>query len=175
MGGRGRIPSEAKIGGHRPEGHRTRAELDRVVTLAEADAPRDLPVAPARLGEDGAAAWTAALESAPWLRTKADFALVEMWGSLHDEKRMLADLLIADGPLTRGSTGQTSAHPALAALRAVEDRILKVSDRLGLGLAASARLGVSLKALLPPEPPSPGERLVADRLARHARGREGRS
>ena len=106
-----------------------------------------MPSVPDDLAAAGCDAWQAAFDSAPWLRTEADFRFVRQWADLHDEREALRRLVAEHGRVSCGSMGQQVDSPYVTQLRSVEAQILKVAALLGLGPQNAARLGVTVNQL----------------------------
>ena len=140
MGARGPISNRVK--GVPARGHRTKAQIAGVAS-APPVRPSTPPRAPSGLGEDGRAAWRAALES-PWLGSAADLGLVRIWADLHDDRAALRAMIAEGGRISTGSKGQQVSSPAVEQLRAVEAEMIRLAQTLGLGPANAARLGVRL-------------------------------
>lgn len=105
---------------------------------------------PADVGERGAAVWSAAWRSAPWL-TEQDAATLEALVRLEDEAATYRAALVEHGAILtevmispKGDVvgERFVANPAEAMLRRVERSVREFRAALGLTPVARARLGL---------------------------------
>jgi hypothetical protein len=158
MGARGPLSKASR--GQVAYGHA--AKSAKAKPLAVIAPAQTTPTPPQSLGTAGIQAWNSAYKTAIWLGTEADQEIVTGYARLRDEEAELRSLIDTEGRTTPGSMGQTTDHPHVTQLRAVENSIYKALGVLGLGPVNSLRIGVQLKALQE-APESALEQLMAKR------------
>lgn len=102
-----------------------------------------VPRRPVGLADRGRREWVSIWTTgAAWLQGDRDYHWVEQIARAYDELAEFRRLVRADGRVQRGSQGQPVAHPLIAEMRRLEDRIDKNLSELGLSPTAAGRLGL---------------------------------
>jgi len=104
-----------------------------------------VPRRPTGLAQRGQREWANIWSAgAGWLQPHRDYHWIEQIARAYDEIQEYRRLIKADGRVQRGSQGQPVAHPLIAEVRRLEDRIDKNLAELGLSPTAAARLGLAV-------------------------------
>lgn len=138
MGGPGSGPRARKPANQRkPRG---------VVAVAATDGGMvAVPRRPVGLAQRGQREWVNIwVAGASWLLPDRDYHWIEQIARAYDEIQEYRRLIRADGRVQHGSQGQPVAHPLIAEVRRLEDRIDKNLAELGLSPTAAARLGLAV-------------------------------
>jgi P27 family predicted phage terminase small subunit len=103
-----------------------------------------IPRRPPNLGDRGRREWAKIWAAgAAWLNGEQDYHWVEQIARAYDDIAVFRRRIKADGIVQRGSQHQPVAHPLMAEIRHLEDRIDKNLSELGFSPAARARLGLA--------------------------------
>jgi P27 family predicted phage terminase small subunit len=136
VGGRGSGPRARKPANQR----RPRGEIVPAQPGAVA-----IPRRPVGLADRGRREWVSIWSAgAGWLRPERDYHWIEQVVRAYDEIAAYRRVIRRDGVVQRGSQGQPVAHPLIAEVRKLEDRIDRNLAELGLSPSAAARLGLAV-------------------------------
>ena len=103
-----------------------------------------VPRRPVGLADRGRREWAAIWSAgAAWLQPERDYHWVEQVVRAYDELAAYRRRIVKDGPVQHGSQGQPVAHPLIAEVRRLEERIGKNLSELGLSPLAAQRLGLA--------------------------------
>lgn len=104
-----------------------------------------VPRRPVGLAQRGQREWVNVWAAgARWLQPDRDYHWIEQIARAYDEIQEYRRLIRADGRVQHGSQGQPVAHPLIAEVRRLEERIDKNLAELGLSPTAAARLGLAV-------------------------------
>jgi P27 family predicted phage terminase small subunit len=104
----------------------------------------EVPRRPVGLADRGAREWAAIWAAgAAWLQPERDYHWIEQVVRAYDEMAAYRRQVRKDGAVQHGSQGQPVAHPLIAEIRRLEERIDKNLSELGLSPLAAQRLGLA--------------------------------
>lgn len=103
--------------------------------------PKPLPAHPSSLAETSVVLWYALWKlGLPW--TEADEYAVQRYIELRERRANLQAVLDDEGLFTKGSMGQTVAHPALKLIDGIESSIKSLEVQLLMTPDGRARYGI---------------------------------
>jgi len=103
-----------------------------------------IPRRPVGLADRGRREWVKIWSAgAAWLQPDRDYHWIEQIVRAYDEVAAYRRQIRKDGTVQKGSQGQPVAHPLIAEVRRLEDRIDRNLSELGLSPTAAARLGLA--------------------------------
>ena len=111
-------------------------------TLTRSAISTPTPDPPDTLGELGRGLWSILWGLGAGGYQPTDHWVIERWANLQERRRHLLALIVAEGLMTVGSTGQPVVHPALKMVDAIEGRLPTLEASLGLTPESRLRLGL---------------------------------
>jgi len=104
----------------------------------------EIPRRPVGLADRGAREWVKIWSAgSAWLQPERDYHWIEQIVRAYDEIAAYRRRIRKDGSVQAGSQGQPVAHPLIAEIRKLEERIDKNLSELGLSPLAAQRLGLA--------------------------------
>lgn len=104
----------------------------------------EIPEPPSQLAEVGSDAWRRLWGvGQAWLSPITDLAIITRLCEAYDEREQLRRDIAANGHYTTGSMGQPTLHPAVSALRQLEQLMTRYESLCGFTPADRSRIGMA--------------------------------
>jgi P27 family predicted phage terminase small subunit len=105
--------------------------------------PVPTPDPPSLFGEFGKTLWAELWQLGSGVYQAGDYGALERYVSMQERRNQLLEVLKVDGLLSRGSTGQLTAHPAAKMVNDIESKLLNLESALALTPESRMRMGLA--------------------------------